>query len=236
MSKPDVADPDAYYGESRVLHMVSLTVESGQLVTLIGQKGAGKTMTLKSVVGLTPRIERMITSGSAALASIEPHEISQKGVSLVPEHRRIFLGLSVRENLRMSHIEHETDSTFETSMKWIFNFFPRLEEWFGQSASTMSGGEQQMLAITRSLMSEPGLLLIDEPTEGLMPSLVEKFRNVLVDINDRGISMLLVEQDDGPALNITNYTYVISEGAIEAAGPAADINENADIREEYLQV
>jgi len=236
MSKPDVADLDAYYGESRVLHRMSLTVESGQLVTLIGQKGAGKTTMLKSVVGLTPRIERTITYGSAALASIKPHVISQKGISLVPEHRRIFLGLSVRENLRMSRIEHETNSIFERSTEWIIDFFPRLEEWFAQSASTMSSGEQQMLAITRSLMSEPGLLLTDEPTEGLMPSLVEKLRNVLVDTNNRGISILLVEQDDGPALNITNYTYVISEGAIEAAGPAAEINENADIREEYLQV
>jgi branched-chain amino acid transport system ATP-binding protein len=236
MSHLEVADVNAYYDESHVLHGVSLTVESDQLVTLIGRNGAGKTTTLNSIMGLMPRVDGQITFGSADLTGLEPYEVSRQGLSLVPEHRQIFPGLTVRENLRMGLIGHESETEFEELSEQVVDFFPRLEERYDQEATTMSGGEQQMLAIGRSLMSEPDLLLIDEPTEGLMPSLVEKLRDILTEINERGISVLLVEQNIDLALDISDYAYVISEGVIEAEGAAADIKEDEEIKEEYLKV
>lgn len=236
MSHLEVADVDAYYDESHILHGVSLTVESDQLVTLIGRNGAGKTTTLNSIMGLMPRVDGQITFGSTDLTGLEPYEVSRQGLSLVPEHRQIFPGLTVRENLRMGLIGHESEAEFEELSEQVVDFFPRLEERYDQEATTMSGGEQQMLAIGRSIMSEPDLLLIDEPTEGLMPSLVEKLRDILTEINERGISMLLVEQNIDLALDISDYAYVISEGVIEAEGTAADIKENEEIKEEYLKV
>jgi branched-chain amino acid transport system ATP-binding protein len=236
MSRLEVADLNAYYDESHILHGVSLTVESDQLVTLIGRNGAGKTTTLNSIMGMMPRVDGQITFASTDLTGLEPYEISRQGLSLVPEHREIFPGLTVRENLRMGLIGHESETKFEELSEQVVDFFPRLEERYDQEATTMSGGEQQMLAIGRSLMSEPDVLLIDEPTEGLMPSLVEKLRDILTEINERGISMLLVEQNVDLALDISDYAYVISEGVIEAEGTATDIQENEQIKEEYLKV
>jgi branched-chain amino acid transport system ATP-binding protein len=236
MSNLEVSDINAYYDESHVLHGVSLGVESGQLVTLIGRNGAGKTTTMRSIMGMMPRVDGSITFGDSELSGLKPFERSRLGLSLVPEHRRIFPGLTVRENLRMGLIGHETDSDFEALSQEVLEFFPRLDERYEQEATTMSGGEQQMLAIARSLMSEPDLLLIDEPTEGLMPSLVDKLRDILADINDEGISMLLVEQNVDLALDISDYGYVISEGVIEAEGPAAELQSDDEIKAEYLQV
>lgn len=235
MSFLDVENINTYYGQSHVLHDLSMSIDEGSLSTLIGRNGAGKTTTLKSIMGIqSPRSGRIRFDGTD-ITSNDSHETAQLGISLIPEHRRIFPELTVMENLRMGHMGHDiADARVEELTEQVFGYFPRLEERTSQPAGQMSGGEQQMLAIARALLSDPDLLLIDEPTEGLMPSLVEKLRDILVRINDEGITVLLVEQNVELSLDISDYAYVIDEGEIKAQGPSEEIQENEEVKDRYL--
>jgi len=226
-------DVNAYYESSHVLHDVTLRVEEGDLVTLAGRNGAGKTTTLRSIMGLV-ETDGDVSFGGEDISGLPPNERGQRGISLIPEHRGLFPGLTVKEHLRLGYIGHDTEKPIATLYDDVYELFPRLEERREQIATTMSGGEQQMLAIARGLMSDPDLLLIDEPTEGLMPTLVNKLRDVLVRLNAEGLSILLVEQDVNMALEICDYGYVIDEGIIQAEGTSEDLQSDEEVIERYL--
>jgi branched-chain amino acid transport system ATP-binding protein len=226
---------DSYYGTSHVLFDVSLEVGRGDLVSLIGRNGAGKTTTLKSVIGLiTPR-SGSIEFQDKDILGLEPFEVSKRGIAYIPETRELFNELTVKENLRLGHLGHEIDNENESYEK-IFEYFPRLEERKDQKAGSLSGGEQQMLTIARGLVSDPEFLLIDEPTEGLMPSLVDKLRDILLRINNEGITILLVEQNVEMALKISDYSYIIDEGAIVDEGQSGKLRDDGETVENYLNI
>jgi branched-chain amino acid transport system ATP-binding protein len=229
-----LTDINSYYDKSHVLHDVSLTVEEESLVTLIGRNGAGKSTTLKSIMGLVDVQSGGISYYGTEITNKEPHEIAQRGIAYIPEDRRVFPQLSVEENLKMGYIGHEGGGG--DLIDDVFEYFPRLEERTQQQAGQMSGGEQQMLAIARALVSNPDLLLIDEPTEGLMPSLVDLIEEALTKINDDGVGMILVEQNVDMALSISDYGYVIDEGQIVASGDVADLQGDEKIKDRYLTV
>lgn len=236
MTLLELRNVNSYYGKSHVLHDVSLSVPEGELVTLIGRNGAGKTTTLKSIIGhVTPKTGEVVFKGDS-IDGEEPHEISKRGVSFIPEHRRIFPDLTVYENLKLGYIGHELDRDLEEMLADVYEYFPRLQERADQRGGTLSGGEQQMLAIARGLLSDPDLLLVDEPTEGLMPTLVEDLRDILHRINEDGTTMLLVEQNINLALDISSYGYVIDEGVIEAEGPSEELLTDEEIQRRYLTV
>lgn len=235
MSLLEVETINTFYGQSHILHDLSLTVDEGDFVTLVGRNGAGKTTTLKSIMGIeNPRTGTIRFNGTDITAN-KPHETSKIGVSLIPEHRRVFPELTVSENLRVGHMGHEIEETRVNELTdRVFEHFPRLDERKQQRVGQMSGGEQQMLAIARGLLSDPDLLLIDEPTEGLMPSLVEKLRGILQRINEDGITILLVEQNVELALDISDYGYVIDEGEIKAEGSSERLQQDQDVKSRYL--
>jgi branched-chain amino acid transport system ATP-binding protein len=224
---------NAYYESSHVLHDIAMRVEEGSLVTLVGRNGAGKTTTLKSVMGLV-ETEGAIRFRGEEISDRPPNGRGKLGISLIPEGRGLFPGLTVMEHLRLGYIGHEHTRSSESLYEEVFDLFPRLAERRAQEATTMSGGEQQMLAIARGLMSEPDLLLVDEPTEGLMPTLVDRLRDVLVRLNDEGLSMLLVEQDVDMALDVCDYGYVIDEGVIQSEGTSAELRADEEVIEQYL--
>ena len=235
MSLLDVDSINTYYGQSHILHNLSLSVEEDDLVTLVGRNGAGKTTTLKSIMGFENPRSGTITFDGTDITTNEPHETSQVGVSIIPEHRRVFPELTVVENLQLGHMGHDIPrDRVEDLTDRVYDYFPRLEERRQQRAGVMSGGEQQMLAIARGLLSDPKLLLVDEPTEGLMPSLVEKLREILQRINDDGITILLVEQNIELALDISDYGYVIDEGEIKAHATSAELARDEDVKNRYL--
>ncbi|WP_136716560.1 ABC transporter ATP-binding protein [Halorientalis salina] len=235
MSILEIDDINTYYGQSHILHDLSMTVEEGSLCTLIGRNGAGKTTTLRSIIGSQNPKSGSITFNGTDITNNEPHETSQLGISLIPEHRRMFPELTVEENLRLGHMGQDiSDARVSELTDQVFEYFPRLEERLSQQAGQMSGGEQQMLAIARGLLSDPDLLLIDEPTEGLMPTLVEKLRDIFARINDEGITILLVEQNAELAFDISDYAYVIDEGENKVDGPSETLKEDSDIKDRYL--
>lgn len=235
MTMLEVDSINTYYDKSHILYDVSLEVPENGLVTLIGRNGAGKTTTLRSIMGIQPPRTGTITMHGNDITSASPHETSQQGVSIIPEERRIFADLTVRENLRLGHLGHNIDDV-EGALVNVFEYFPRLEERQQQRAGTMSGGEQQMLAIARGLLSDPDLLLVDEPTEGLMPSLVKRLRDILTRINEDGIAILLVEQNAELALDISEYGYIIDEGQIEESGPSEELRASKEIKDRYLAI
>jgi len=235
MSLLNVNQINSYYGKSHVLHDVSLSVPEEGFVTLIGRNGAGKSTTLKSIMGMISPESGTISFREEDITSNSPHETSQMGISIIPEDRRIFADLTVSENLRVGHIGHEIED-IDSQLDNVFNYFPRLDERRTQRAGTLSGGEQQMLAIGRALLSDPDLLLIDEPTEGLMPSLVDQLRDIFVRINDEGIALLLVEQNVELALSISDYGYVIDEGMIQVEGASSELREDEEVKQRYLAV
>jgi branched-chain amino acid transport system ATP-binding protein len=228
-----VDDLHVYYGKIHALKGVTLDVRRGEIVALLGNNGAGKTTTLKSVSGLlAPRRGALILEGRP-LAGVPPHDIVARGIAHVPEGRRIFNRLTVRENLMMgAYLRKEAGVAHD--LERVFALFPRLEERVGQVAGTLSGGEQQMLAIGRALMASPRLLLLDEPSMGLAPVLVEQIFQTIADINRQGMTMLLVEQNAAMALAIAHRGYVLETGTIALAGTAAELAENPDVRRAYL--
>jgi branched-chain amino acid transport system ATP-binding protein len=224
---------DVYYGEIHALRGVALAVREREIVALLGNNGAGKSTTLKTVSGLLRPRRGSITLDDRALAGVPAHEIVARGIAHVPEGRRIFNRLSVRENLSMGAYLR-SDGGIAGDLDRVFDLFPRLKERIGQVAGTLSGGEQQMLAIGRALMANPRLLLLDEPSMGLAPVLVEQIFATIDSINRQGTTILLVEQNAAMALSIAHRGYVLETGAVVLAGSAAELAGNADVRRAYL--
>ncbi|HPZ43205.1 MAG TPA: ABC transporter ATP-binding protein [Bacillota bacterium] len=222
------------YGGVRALRGVSCQVEEGEIVALIGANGAGKSTTLKAICGLVRPQSGTITFDNKVLNKMPPHKIVSLGISQVPEGRRVFTRLTVLENLEMGGYTRKKAGEVKDSIKNIFKRFPRLEERKNQLAGTLSGGEQQMLAIGRALMSKPRLLLLDEPSMGLAPMLVQEIFTIISEINLAGTTILLVEQNANMALSIANWAYVLETGEIVLSGPAAELANNPDVRKAYL--
>ncbi len=225
-----------YYGLSHVLHGVSLTVGAGEAVACLGRNGAGKTTTLKTIAGvLQPRGGRVRFRGED-ITDLPPHEVVKRGIAWIPEERRIFPNLTVYENLKISRLVVDRGKNVEPFLERSFALFPRLKERINNKGKQLSGGEQQMLTIARGLGSEPKLLLIDEPTEGLMPELVRAIADTLVRIQQEGVAILLVEQNTKIALGITRRTYLIEKGSIKHEGPSAALAQDHATRLRYLGV
>src|SRR5215210_286013 len=224
----------SYYGHIQALRGVSLTVEKGEVVTLIGSNGAGKTTTLRSIHGvLAPREGKILFDGEE-IQGRPAHDMIGRGISQSPEGRKIFSRMTVLENLEMGAYHRNDTAEIQGDMDRVFDLFPRLKERVKQEAGTMSGGEQQMLAIGRSLMSRPRLLLLDEPSMGLAPVLVERIFQVIEEINKQGTTILLVEQNANVALEVATRGYVLETGAIVNAASAEKLREDPKVREAYL--
>lgn len=222
------------YGAIRALHQVSCRVEQGEIVALIGANGAGKTTILNTISGIVPSISGSVSFEGEDITRMAAHLIVRKGICQVPEGRRVFARMSVQENLEMGgfilHGKHEVAQGIERA----FTLFPRLAERRKQAARTLSGGEQQMLAMGRALMSNPRLLLLDEPSMGLAPMLVEKIFEIVVEINKTGTTIMLVEQNASMALSIANRAYVLETGEVVLSGDANELAENPEVRKAYL--
>jgi branched-chain amino acid transport system ATP-binding protein len=227
---------DTYYGLSHVLQGVSLEVERGEIVTLVGRNGAGKTTTLKSILGITPIRSGYVWLQEADISTLPTHTIIQRGISYVPEERRIIPGLTVRENLKLALLKSKNRDREDEVIDRVAQYFPVLKERLSQQGTSLSGGEQQMLAMARGLVTDPQIMLVDEPSEGLMPLLVEMIGEIIQNINQTGVTVLLVEQNVEMALNISHRAYVIDEGRIQSSGTAKEILENEEIQRRYLTV
>jgi branched-chain amino acid transport system ATP-binding protein len=232
----EIKDIHTYYGNIHALKGISLTVEKGEIVTLIGSNGAGKTTTLRSICGIQkPRQGKVLLEGED-INPFKPHEIVSKGVAMVPEGRGIFARLTVAENLDLGSYTRRDRAPVQKDLERVFSIFPRLKEREHQVAGTLSGGEQQMLATGRALMAHPRLLLMDEPSMGLAPVLVEAIFNVIKVINQEGTTILLVEQNALMALSIAQRGYVIQTGQIVLQDTAANLKNNEMVQKAYLGV
>ena len=225
---------DVYYGAIHALKGISLEVKEGEIVTLIGANGAGKSTTLRTISGLLKPKTGSITFLGQNIEGVRAHEIVKKGSSQVPEGRRVFAEMTVMENLDLGAFVRKDKAGIQQDLKHVFELFPRLEERKNQSAGTLSGGEQQMLAMGRALMSRPKLLLLDEPSMGLAPLLIKEIFNIIVDINKSGTTVLLVEQNANMALSIANRAYVLETGRITLSGSAKELAASEDVRKAYL--
>ncbi len=236
MALLELNDVHTYYGAVHALRGVSLKVEEGEIVALIGSNGAGKTTTLRTISGLERARSGSITLAGAPLHTLKPHEIVALGVGHAPEGRRIFSRMTVRENLEMGAFLRKSGPDLQKDFQKVFDLFPRLKEREFQVAGTMSGGEQQMLAIGRALMSQPKVLLLDEPSMGLAPILVEQIFDIIREINGRGTAVLLVEQNAVMALGIAKRGYILQIGEVTLEDSAADLAKNPKVKEAYLGV
>ena len=229
----EVRDLHAYYGKSHILQGVSFSVHEGEIVSLLGRNGVGRSTTIKTIMGQV-RPQGSIRFRSREIAGLRPHEIARLGLGYVPEERAIFPGLTVRQNLALGMKgRHETG---RWTMRDMFELFPRLAERADTPGGVLSGGEQQMLTICRTLMGDPELIMIDEPTEGLAPQVVEQVARLLTEIAARGVSILLVEQKLTIALDISRRLYVMGHGRIVFEGTPADLRANDAVRKEWLEV
>ena len=234
MSILHVEDLNVYYGSIHAVKGISFDVEEGEIVTLIGANGAGKSTTLNTVAGLLkPRTGKVEFDGESLLG-IAPHTIVGKGIALCPEGRRVFLQMSVRENLEMGAFTRKDASEIATSLDDVFRRFPRLKERENQVAGTLSGGEQQMLAMGRALMSKPRLLMLDEPSMGLAPILVQEIFYIIEQLHDAGTTVLLVEQNARMALSVADRAYVLETGAVSMSGKASDLANDDRVKQAYL--
>jgi branched-chain amino acid transport system ATP-binding protein len=224
----------SYYGHIQALRGISLTVEEGEVVTLIGSNGAGKTTTLRSIHGVLPPREGKIIFDGEEIQGFPAHDMISRGIAQSPEGRKIFFRMTVRENLEMGAYNRNDGSGIREDMDRVFELFPRLNERVKQEAGTMSGGEQQMLAIGRALMGRPKLLLLDEPSMGLAPVLVERIFQTIQEINQQGTTILLVEQNANVALEIATRGYVLDTGSIVNSASAEKLREDPKVREAYL--
>jgi branched-chain amino acid transport system ATP-binding protein len=223
------------YGAINALQGVSLTVRRGDIVTLIGSNGAGKTTTLKTISGLLKARSGEILYEGRNVANLPPHEIVKLGISQVPEGRMVFANLTVLENLKMGAYLQKDREIIQRQMDYVFGVFPRLKERVKQIAGTLSGGEQQMLAISRALMSKPKFLMLDEPSLGIAPLLVKTIFEKIVEVNQRqGITILLVEQNANLALQVSRYGYVLETGRITLHDESAALRQNPQVRKAYL--
>lgn len=236
----EVKDLHAHYGASHVLQGISLTVEKGEIVTVLGRNGMGKSTTLKSVIGLVRPTAGTVTFRGKNVTGFPPYKVAKAGIGYVPEERRIFPTLSVVDNLllgvKAGNRAKESESTDKWDVARIFQHFQSLENRAGQKGGHLSGGEQQMLAIGRSLMGNPELLIVDEPTEGLAPLIVREVRDVLAEINKAGVSILLVEHNLKVALSLAHRVYLMGKAYIGFSGSVAELEANAEARSKYLEV
>ena len=230
----DIKDINVYYGAIHAIKGISLTVNEGEIVTLIGANGAGKSTTLRTISGLLKPKTGSIEFCGKNIAGMPAHQIVKEGISQVPEGRRIFAEMTVIENLELGAFIRTDKDEIENDMQMVFQRFPRLEERREQLAGTLSGGEQQMLAMGRALMSRPKLLLLDEPSMGLAPLLIKEIFSIIQDINKAGTTVLLVEQNANMALSIANRAYVLETGRITISGNAQELAASEDIRKAYL--
>jgi len=230
----EVKDINVYYGAIHALQGISFHVDEGEIVTLIGANGAGKSTTLKTISGLLRSRTGNIRFDGKDLTALPAENIVQEGVVQVPEGRKIFAPLTVRENLEMGAYTRRDNAEIEQSMQRVFTSFPRLRERLSQLGGTLSGGEQQMLAVARGLMARPRLLLFDEPSMGLAPILVEEIFEIIRDINRQGTTVLLVEQNANMALQVAHRGYVLETGRIALEGGARDLLHNPQVIQAYL--
>ena len=247
MSLLELEDVDAYYGESHILRSLSLEVEEGEVCALLGRNGAGKTTTVRSVAGATPPEVRagQIFFRGETITRHAPEDITMEGIGLVPEERRIFPNLTVDENLHMAEVSGNwfnrvgrrlSRNAHYMPVEDIFDAFPRLNERRGQHAGTLSGGEQQMLAIARALRQDPDLLMLDEPYEGLAPHIIEDVEDAINRINDEGTTILLIEQNAAAAMEISDRCYIIDMGEVVFQGSSEELRADDEARQRYLGV
>jgi branched-chain amino acid transport system ATP-binding protein len=232
----ELKDVHTYYGDIHALKGVSLTVNQGEIVTLIGSNGAGKSTTLRTIQGINKPRHGTILLEDVALEKLPPHEIAMRGVAQSPEGRMIFPRMTVLENLEMGAYARKDKTGFDDDLARVFTLFPRLKERIGQKGGTLSGGEQQMLAMGRALMARPRILLLDEPSMGLSPILVELIFDTIQAINKEGTTILLVEQNALMALTIANRGYVIQTGEIVLSDTAQNLKNNEMVRKSYLGI
>jgi branched-chain amino acid transport system ATP-binding protein len=229
-----VENLEASYGAIRALHGVSLEVAEGELVALLGVNGAGKSTTLKSITGVLRPVKGVVTFAGENIANRTPESIVKRGISMVPEGRDIFGTLTVEENLRLgAFLSYERDR-YRADLEEMFELFPILKERFHQAGGLLSGGEQQMLAIARALMARPKLIMLDEPSLGLSPAMTDQIFELIVRLRERGITILLVEQNAERALEIVDRAYLLANGRVEFSGTAAELKRQVDIASVYL--
>ncbi|PGL68854.1 ABC transporter ATP-binding protein [Bacillus sp. AFS055030] len=234
MTLLQLKDINSFYGGIQALKNINIEVNEGEIVTLIGSNGAGKSTTLKTICGqVKPKSGTLIYKGEE-LIKLQSHEIALKGIAHVPEGRRIFSKLTVKENLEMGAFSVKDKKLIAARMEMVFDYFPRLKERISQKGGTMSGGEQQMLAIGRGLMMGPSLLMLDEPSMGLAPIIVEQIFEIIEQLNKQGMTILLVEQNAYQALQIAHRGYVIQTGEIQMVGEGKALMNNEEVKKAYL--
>jgi branched-chain amino acid transport system ATP-binding protein len=233
MALLEVEEIHTFYGTIEALQGVSLTVHEGEIVTMIGSNGAGKSTTLRSISGLTPPRSGKIVFAHQEITGVPAHEIVSRGIALAPEGRHCFARMTVRENLDLGAFRRRGDTIGE-DLERVFELFPRLKERERQKAGTMSGGEQQMLAIGRALMARPKLLMLDEPSMGIAPILVQRIYETIGEINRQGVAILLVEQNANYALDISKRGYVLETGQVVLANDSAELRDDPAVQRAYL--
>ncbi|MBQ7937460.1 MAG: ABC transporter ATP-binding protein [Oscillospiraceae bacterium] len=236
MALLEVKDLEVSYGVIQALKGISFEVNEGEIVTLIGANGAGKTTTMQSIIGLIPKKGGTVIYDGQEITKTPCHKVVHLGMSQVPEGRRIFQELTVYENLLMGAYSKKKDDTFKEDLEKVYARFPRLKERSTQIAGTLSGGEQQMLAMGRALMSRPKLLMLDEPSMGLSPLLVDEVFDIIKDINKDGTTILLVEQNAGKSLAISDRAYVLETGSIVLSGTGEELAASEEVKKAYLGV
>ncbi len=224
----------ASYGRIEALHDISLEVPEGKIVALLGANGAGKTTTLRVIAGILHPTRGSVTFDGRDISRMETEEIVPLGIAMSPEGRQIFTGLTVAENLRMGSYTRKDKAGVERDLEWVLSLFPRLKERLNQVGATLSGGEQQMLAIARALMARPRLLLLDEPSLGLAPMIVRDIFAIIRKVNSEGTAVLLVEQNANLALRTADYAYILETGKLAMHGPAAELRRNPEVKRIYL--
>lgn len=230
----EVRNLHVHYGGIHALHGVSLRVPDGQIVALLGANGAGKSTTLRTIMGLVKPSEGEITLDGQSLIGLRPFEVVRRGIAMVPEGRKVFVNLTVAENLRLGAYARQDAQEVERDLREINALFPRLAERQFQRAGTLSGGEQQMLALGRALMSKPRVLMIDEPSLGLAPVLTEGVFRKLQELNRGGQTILLIEQNARAGLSIADYAYILETGGVALEGPAQELTQMDAVRQAYL--
>lgn len=228
----ELEDIHTYYGLSHILFGVSLQVAQGEIVCLLGRNGAGKSTTMKSIIGLAPPKRGTIRFQGQVISGLKPHLIARQGIGFVPDDRRVFADLSVRENLEIS--ERKTSGDNSWNQEKIFQFFPVLKEIASRKASYLSGGEQQMLTIARALLTNPKLLLLDEPMEGLAPQVVKTLEQQIQALGEQGMTVLLTEQNCHIALNLSQRIYIIDNGMIRYQGTVEELQADDEVKRKYL--
>jgi branched-chain amino acid transport system ATP-binding protein len=233
MTMLSVEGINTFYGEAHILHDVSFKVEEGETVCLLGRNGAGKTTALRSILGLTPARKGKILFKGEDVTKLETHIITRKGIGWVPDNRRIFPTLTVQRNLEIARRDRTHK---EWDVKEVFEHFPALESLKHLNGESLSGGQQQMLAIARTLMGNPDLVLMDEPSEGLAPKIVKEVMSIILELKKKGISILLVEQNSAMALAVSGRAYILDDGRIVHQGEAKDLNADKALKKELLGI